>query len=126
MVDKIKSIEDLEQAKSAASAQGSTIPNYQEWSSVLSELDEAGVKSTGSFEGDKAKLKEVHETVQEFIEKLKAEQAQEEKNKQLKNDTKVQKDNVQSDNEQNLKATVANGTSSMIMADYMKYYHLLS
>lgn len=126
MVERIKSVEDLERANASANAQGSTIPNYQEWSGVLSELDELGIKSTGSFEGDKAKLDEVKQTVEEFIEKVKTEQAEEEKNKKLESDTKLQKDNTESDNEQNLKATVANATSSMIMADYMKYYHLLS
>ena len=32
---------------------------------------------------------------------------------------------TETDNEQALKATMANATSSTIMADYMKYYHLL-
>ena len=36
------------------------------------------------------------------------------------------KDTSESDNNQDIKATVANATSSMIMADYMKYYHLMS
>ena len=37
---------------------------------------------------------------------------------------KVQKSS-ETDRNQELKATVANATSSQIMADYMKYYHLL-
>ena len=36
------------------------------------------------------------------------------------------KDTSESDNNQDIKANVANATSSMIMADYMKYYHLMS
>ena len=37
---------------------------------------------------------------------------------------KVQKAS-ETDKDQQLKATVVNGTSSQIMADYMKFYHLL-
>lgn len=33
---------------------------------------------------------------------------------------------TKTDSEQTVKANMANATSSMIMADYMKYYHLLS
>ena len=36
------------------------------------------------------------------------------------------KDTSESDKDQEIKANVANATSSMIMADYMKYYHLMS
>ena len=37
---------------------------------------------------------------------------------------KVQK-SAETDKQQELKATVANATSSQIMSDYMKYYHML-
>jgi hypothetical protein len=33
---------------------------------------------------------------------------------------------TENDKEQQIKANLANATSSMIMADYMKYYHLMS
>lgn len=121
MADRINSIEDLEQMKAAAAAQGTTIPNYNEWSSILSDLEEAGVKSTGSFSGDKALRDEIQRTVEQFIEESKVDQTKQQEQMQ----TEQPKKNSESDNEQNLKATVANATSSTIMADYMKYYHML-
>lgn len=58
------------------------------------------------------------------------EQAQEEQQvQQLRpnNDDLSKLDNKTSqDSEQTIKANVVNATSSTIMADYMKYYHLLS
>lgn len=121
MADRVRGIEDLEQMKAAAAAQGSSVPNYNEWSDILSDLEEAGVKSTGSFSGDKALRDEIQRTVEQFVEQSRVEQTQ----KQVEMQTEQPKKNSESDNEQNLKATVANATSSTIMADYMKYYHLL-
>ena len=63
MAEKITSIEDLEQMRAAAAAQGTTIPNYNEWSQILSDLEEAGVQSTGSFSGDKALRDEIQRTI---------------------------------------------------------------
>lgn len=121
MANRVNSIEDLEQLKSAAAAQGTSVPNYNEWSQILNDLEEAGVKSTGSFSGDKALRDEIERTVEQFIEESKVEQTKQQEQTQ----NEQPKKNSESDNEQNLKATVANATSSTIMADYMKYYHLL-
>ncbi len=120
-IDEIKSIDELERAQAAAQAQGTSVVNYNEWSQVLQELEEAGVKSSGDFSTDKAKVEEIKATVQEYIDNLKTEQSQQ----QQKEQNQKVKSVSETDNEQNLKATVANGTSSAIMADYMKYYHLL-
>lgn len=122
MANKVNSIEDLEQLKAAAAAQGMQVPNYQDWSNVMQQLEEAGVKSTGSYEGDKAKLQEVEKTINDFINEVKTQEVANQKTKE----TEMVKDTSQTDKEQTIKATVANGTSSMILADYMKYYHLLS
>ncbi len=122
MADKVNSIEDLEQLRAAAASQGMQVPNYQEWSGILESLEEAGVKSTGSFEGDKAKLQEVEKTINDFINEVKTQEVANQKTKE----TDMVQDTAQSDKEQTIKATVANGTSSMILADYMKYYHMLS
>lgn len=121
MANKVNGIEDLEQLKSAAASQGMQIPNYQEWSNIIKELEQAGEKSTGSIEGDKAKLKEIETTINEFMQEVKTQQVSNQKTKE----TDIVKDTAQSDNEQSIKATVANGTSSLILSDYMKYYHLL-
>lgn len=120
-IDDIKSLDELERAQAAAQAQGTSIVNYNEWSQVIQELEEAGVKSTGDFSADKAKVEEIKATVQEYIDNLKTEQGQQQQKEQNQKVKAVS----ETDNEQNLKATVANGTSSAIMADYMKYYHLL-
>lgn len=40
MPDKVNSIEELEQLKATAAAQGTTVPNYSEWSQIMQELNE--------------------------------------------------------------------------------------
>lgn len=80
------------------------------------------MESTGSYAGDKAKLKEIETAVENFIREAQTEQIAQERQKE----TKQVKETSESDKDQQIKATVANATSSMIMADYMKYYHLLS
>ena len=84
-------------------------------------MEEAGVKSTGSYSGDKALHAEIERRISEYIEQTKVEETQ----KQQQVQQEQPKKNSETDNEQALKATVANGTSSTIMADYMKYYHML-
>lgn len=121
-VDGIESEDELKKAQAAAQAQGAAVPNYNEWQQVLKDLNEAGVESTGSYAGDKAKLKEIETAVENFIKEAQTEQIAQERQKE----TKQVKETSESDKDQQIKATVANATSSMIMADYMKYYHLLS
>lgn len=121
-VDGIESEDDLRKAQAAAQAQGVQVPNYNEWQQILKDLSEAGVESTGSYSGDKAKLKEIEIAVDNFIKEVQTEQIAQERQKE----TKQVKETSESDKDQSIKATVANATSSMIMADYMKYYHLLS
>ena len=121
-VDGIESEDELKKAQAAAQAQGAAVPNYNEWQQVLKDLNEAGVESTGSYAGDKAKLKEIETAVENFIKEAQTEQIAQQRQKV----TKQVKETSESDKDQQIKATVANATSSMIMADYMKYYHLLS
>lgn len=121
-VDGIESEDELRRAQAAAQAQGTSIPNYQDWANVLKDLQLAGVESTGTYAGDKAKLDEIEQQVDQLLlEAQEAKRAEEEKeeNKQVK-------DLSETDNNQDIKANLANATSSMIMADYMKYYHLMS
>ena len=120
-VEDIKSLEELERAQAAAQAQSTTVVNYNEWNQILKDLEEAGVKSTGDFNSDKAKVEEIKATVQEYVEKLKTEQSQD----QQKEQNQKVKSISETDSEQTVKANMANATSSTIMADYMKYYHLL-
>ncbi len=121
-VNGIESEDDLKRAQAAAQAQGVSIPNYQDWANVLETLQEAGVESTGSYETDKLKLKELEDQVNNFIQEMQEEKIADDKKKEQEQ----VKDTSESDKEQEIKATVANATSSMILADYMKYYHLMS
>lgn len=121
MVEKVNSIEDLEELKAAAASQGTTVPNYNEWNQILSELDELGVASTGSYEGDKAKIQQVQQAVEDYIREAQIEQTAVENKKE----NQQVKSLPESDSEQTVKANVANATSSQIIADYMKIFHLL-
>ena len=121
-VDGIESEDKLRKAQAAAQAQGTSIPNYQDWANVLQNLQLAGVESTGTYAGDKAKLDEIEKQIDNLLQEAQeAERAQE-----LQQQNQQVKETSESDNNQDIKANLANATSSMIMADYMKYYHLMS
>lgn len=121
-VDGIQSEDELKKAQAAAQAQGASVPNYSEWSQIMRDLSEAGVESTGSYAGDKAKLKEIETAVAEFIKEVQVEQIAQ----QRKQETQQVKETSETDKNQSVKATIVNATSSEIMANYMKYYHLMS
>lgn len=121
-VNGIEDQDDLKRAQAAAQAQGTTVTNYNEWSQIMKTLSEAGVESTGSYAGDKAKMKEIEQTVENFIQEQQTEMIAQ----QRQQETQEVKENSESDRDQEIKATVANATSSMILADYMKYYHLMT
>lgn len=121
-VNGIQDEDDLKRAQAAAQAQGTSITNYNEWAEIMKNLSEAGVESTGSYAGDKAKMKEIQQTVEKFIQEQQIEMIA----KQKQQETQEVKETSESDRDQEIKATVANATSSMIMADYMKYYHLMT
>jgi len=125
MVDKIQGItdkDDLKKAQAAAQAQGTSITNYNEWNEILDSLDEAGVQSTGSYAGDKAKLQEIEQAIRDYMEEVQIE----EKSRQEQGQNEQSQGLATNDKEQVVKANMANATSSVILADYMKYYHLLS
>ena len=121
-VNGIQDEDDLKRAQAAAQAQGTSITNYNEWAEIMKNLSEAGVESTGSYAGDKAKMKEIQQTVEKFIQEQQTERIAQQKQQE----TQEVKETSESDRDQEIKATVANATSSMIMADYMKYYHLMT
>lgn len=121
-VNGIQDEDDLKRAQAAAQAQGTSITNYNEWAEIMKNLSEAGVESTGSYAGDKAKMKEILQTVEKFIQEQQTEMIAQQKQQE----TQEVKETSESDRDQEIKATVANATSSMIMADYMKYYHLMT
>lgn len=121
MPDKINSIEDLEEVRAAAAAQNTTVPNYNEWYQIMQQLEELGVESTGSYAGDKAKIEQVQQSVEDYIREAQVEQTAQERRKESQQVKEVS----ETDSEQTVKANVANATSSQLMADYMKIYHFL-
>lgn len=124
-VEDIKSVDELRKAQAAAQAQGSSITNYNQWEQILQDLDTAGIQSTGTYSGDVQLHSQVMQKIEAFIEEAQQIQKQQELNP--KNDESSKMDNQTSqDKEQVVKANVANGTSSVILADYMKYYHMLN
>jgi len=124
MADDIKSVDELRKAQAAAQAQGTNITNYNQWEQILEDLDTAGVESTGNYQGDMQLHRQMMEKIQAFIEET--QQAEKEQQQRPQNDESSKIDNKTSQDRENvIKANVANGTSSMIMADYMKYYHLM-
>lgn len=123
-VDGIESEDELRKAQAAAQAQGSSVANYSEWEQILQQFSEYGIESTGSYAGDKARMQEIQASVEEYVAEIQQQEKIQQNAPKNKETEKVQEAS-QSDKEQNLKATVANATSSTIMADYMKYYHLL-
>ena len=123
-VDGIQSEDELKKAQAAAQAQGSSITNYNEWSEILGEFQENGIQSTGSYSGDKALREEMKAVVAEYAAQLQEQEKIQQNAPTNKETEKIQK-TAETDSQQELKATVANATSSQIMADYMKYYHML-
>ena len=121
MPDQIRSIDDLEEVRAAAAAQGASVTNYNEWYQIMQQLEELGIESTGSYAGDKAKIEEVQQSIDDYIREAQIEQAAQERRKE----TQQVKEVSETDSEQTVKANVANATSSQLMADYMKIYHLL-
>ena len=120
-VDGIESEEESRRSQASSQFAGGGMTNYQDWANVMSDLELAGVESTGSYEGDKALRDEIERNVDQFL--AEAQQAQRAQEMQKNQGTQKATEN---DKEQEIKANLANATSSMIMADYMKYYHLMS
>ena len=94
------------------------------WEQILEDLETAGIQSTGSYEGDVKLHEQVIEKIEAYIQETQEAQRQQEMKAQNNDVTKVN-EKTSNDSEQGLKANVANATSSVIMADYMKYYHML-
>ncbi|MBR1460392.1 hypothetical protein IJ596_02005 [bacterium] len=122
MADGINSIDELRKAQAAAQAQGTSITNYEEWAQILEDFDTAGIQSTGTYSGDVRLHEQVIKQIQDMVETIQEENQQDQMKAQNNENIKTE---YKSDKEQVIKANVANGTSSVIMADYMKYYHLL-
>ena len=122
-VEEIKSIDELRKAQAASQMQGGSIPNYNQWAEILENLQTAGIESTGSYEGDVRLQSQIIDKIENYIQEVQETQRQQELKAENGENTKLDEKTSQ-DKDQVIKANVANATSSMIMADYMKYYHL--
>ena len=123
-VDGITSEDELQKAQASAQAQGTSVTNYNEWSEILKNFEEYGIESTGSYSGDVARMEEVKQAMEEYVAELEVQKTAQQNTPQ-NNDAEKLQESTKVDREQEMKATVANATSSQILADYMKYYHLL-
>ena len=123
-VEDIKSIDELRKAQAAAQAQGTNITNYSQWEQILEDFDTAGIQSTGTFDGDVKLHAQVMAKIEDYIEQVQEAQKQQEIKPQNDENSKVN-DKTSQDHEQVLKANVANGVSSDIMSNYMKFYHFM-
>lgn len=123
-IDGIQSEDELKKAQAAAQAQGTTITDYNEWSEILRQFQDNGIQSTGSYTGDKALMENIQAQMAELAQQLQEQEAIQRNLPENNQTEKVQK-SAETDKQQELKATVANATSSQIMSDYMKYYHML-
>lgn len=122
-VEDINSLDELRKAQAAAQAQGTSITNYNHWEEILEDLQTAGIESTGSYAGDVQLHSQVMDRLEKFVEQVQEAQKQQEMNPKNEESSKMNDKTVQ-DKDQVVKANVANGVSSDIMANYMKYYHL--
>ncbi len=125
----INSIEELRRAQAAGNANGQSVTNYAEWMKILIELNEAGIKPTGNFDLDRKlrdqytqqKQNQVQDLIDQNIPQIDAnKKIQPQHNEMAKIDSKTV-----NDEEQRIKAEVANQTSSTANGDYWKYYHLM-
>ena len=123
-IDGIDSEEELKKAQAAAQAHGTSVTDYNEWANILSEFKNNGIESTGSYAGDKARMQEIQSLMEEYAAQVKEQENIKQNAPDNKETEKVQK-SAETDRNQQLKSTVVNATSSQIMADYMKYYHML-
>ncbi len=122
-LEDIKSIDELRKAQAAAQAQGTSITNYHEWENILEDFQVIGVQSTGSYNGDLRLHSEMMEQIQSLMEEAQEAERQQQTRPQNQDSSKVDQKTA-TDHEQVVKANVANGVSSDIMANYMKYFHL--
>lgn len=123
-IEDVNSIDELKKAQAASGMQANNNVDYNQWEQILENFDAAGIQSTGTYDGDVKLHEQVIEKIEEYIQETQETQRQQEMKADNNDTTKVDEKTSQ-DKEQVLKANVANATSSTIMADYMKYYHML-
>ncbi len=120
----ITSIDKLREAQAASQAQGGQpVPNYNEWAEVMQDLSAAGVKSTGSYEGDLKMRNMLKEQMKEMAAQNVEEQKNIEKDKEepQNNPQKMMDNKTKNDDEQVQKAQVVNATGNDALKNYYKF-----
>lgn len=119
----INSIEELEKVRKLSEENGKSVVNYAEWAKILTELNNAGAKPTGDFNSDKQLLAQITQQKQDQTEQMQdIPQVYQNKNTQTQhNDVSKMDFKTANDEEQRIKAEVANQTSSKILENYNRY-----
>lgn len=119
---RVEEIDEIKKRLAGAAGQNINIPpDYNMWQQIKDDIEKAGVESTGSYDGDKRLHAQLKTEAQNAANEVQVAQNQAQQNVQEKQTEGIAKD----DSNQQIKSTMANAVSSTIMADYMKYYHLL-
>jgi hypothetical protein len=119
-MSKIESIDELKKLRDAEKMSGSQPVDYKAWENDMKELEKMGVKSTGSAQGDKAKLKQMEMAAQAAMKEAQAQQHAQEAAKQTKSDDQRVKELSSTDKNQALKANMASMTTQEVLANYNK------
>lgn len=121
-MNSVEKIEKTKRKQAEAAMINTNFVDYKEWWQINNDLIVAGITPPADF----ATAKDIHNQL-----KIKAQNAAEEvqvaQNQAQQNIQEKQTEGIaKGDSNQQIKSTVANAVSSTIMADYMKYYHLLA
>lgn len=119
----INSIDELKRIQAASQENGKNVTNYSEWLQILTELNSAGIKPTGDFNSDKQLLAQITQQKQDQTQQMQ-DIPQVTQNKRIQpqhNDMNKMDFKTANDEEQRIKAEVANQTSSKILENYNRY-----
>ncbi len=117
----IESIDELRKLRDAEKNTMAQPTDYSAWQKDMEKLDQLGIQGTGSAAGDRALIKQMEMAAQEAAKEAQIQQAQQQNNDQNNKQDQQVKSMSETDNEQNLKATVANATSSQILDNYIRW-----
>ena len=117
---RIKKIRPEEEEAAAAAASGAlpqnyTTTDYRDWQDTIDKLNKMNIQSTGNYAQDLELLKLAEVELERAIETQKTQH-----NRATENVTKL----TDSDEDQAVKATFANGLTNELTANLKRFYHL--
>jgi hypothetical protein len=116
----IERIDELKKIRDAEKNAGSQPVDYKAWERDKQDLEKMGVASTGSAQGDKAKLKQMEMAAQAAMKEAQALQHAQDVAAQNKGDDQKVKELSTTDKNQALKANMASMTTQEVFANYNK------